>query len=110
MSEPVRVIEQDEQLELLMDHFVCGCGDPIAGLEWLLDLLHLHPLYEHQAELQAALPHVGQRMLALGQLDCADLTEHGSTIEGAWLTEKGEALRVRLEEEAPNGFRGLLGR
>lgn len=102
-------MDPKEASNLLFDHFICGCGDPVSGLEWLLDLLNFHPLYENQKALQDLLPDIGQRQLALGQLDCADLTEHGGTIEGAWLTEKGTALRDCLRAEAPNEFRGILG-
>ena len=109
MSVSATIMEPAEAEDLLFDHFVCGCGDPVAGLQWLMDLLKMHPLYEHQQEMAASLPDIGQRMLAIGQLDHAGLTEHGGTIEGAWLTDKGKALLARLEEEAPNDFRGVLG-
>lgn len=99
---------RDELDNLLFDGFICGCGQPTAGIQRLLDLLRLHPLYEHQAELQQLLPDDGIRMLVLGQLDCADLTEHGATIEGAWLTEKGEAVKAALEAEEADSFEGLM--
>jgi len=44
----------------------------------------------------------------LGQLDYHELTEHGSVIEGAWLTEKGEAAKAALEAEEADGFAGFL--
>lgn len=47
-------------------------------------------------------------MLVLGHLDCQELTEHGGTIEGAWLTEKGEEIKQALEREESDGFAALM--
>lgn len=102
------VMTRDDLNNLLFDDFLCGCAHPTAGIQRLLDLLNIHPLYEHQAELRQLLPDDGIRMLVLGQLDCAELTEHGGTIEGAWLTEKGEAAKAALEAEASDGFDALM--
>lgn len=102
------VMTRRELDDLLFDGFVCGCGRPTAGIQRLLDLLRIHPLYEHQDELERLLPDDGIRMLVLGQLDHAELTEHGGTIEGAWLTEKGEAVKAALEVEESDSFEAML--
>lgn len=73
----------------------CGCGIFESRLAFLKDALNQFPLYNSNW------PHRGT---ALGEwflclLDGAKLTEHGSSIGGSWLTEKGERLLAVLNNE-----------
>lgn len=92
----------------LQDHF-CGCGDPEAASATLLALLRMHPMYEpqSQAALRALIPDEGARYLLLYWMDRADLTEHGGSVNGAWLTEIGERVRDALVCEEADGFEAL---
>ncbi|MDX3324777.1 hypothetical protein PV405_08860 [Streptomyces sp. ME02-6979-3A] len=74
-----------------VDLGLCGCGNPEDAYTLVRDLLALHPLYEDQRWKQAeeltgggAVHHV-----VMSTLDTADLIEHGSSINGSWLTPKG---------------------
>lgn len=97
------------ELRVFLDRWFCGCGSPEVATAALLRLLRLHPLYDpsHQRELQAWLPDEGVRYLLLYQLDRLELTEHGGTVDGAWLSETGEALRAALERESLDNFAAL---
>jgi hypothetical protein len=92
----------------LSDHF-CGCGSPEAASAALLRLLRLHPLYDHRAEFKAWVPDDGIEYLLLYALDRWELTEHGGSAGGAWLTPKGEAVRDALTREEADGFEALNG-
>lgn len=70
---------------------LCGCGVPASAYDLVRDLLALCPLYENQRWRQAegitgggAVHHV-----VMSSLDTAELIEHGSSINGSWLTPKG---------------------
>jgi hypothetical protein len=96
-----------QELRVLLDKWFCGCGMPEAAAKALLRLLQLHPLYEHQAEIHEMLPDDGVRHLLFYQLDALDLTEHGGSVGGAWLTDKGKEVRAALEAEASTAFEAL---
>jgi len=85
----------------------CGCGRPQDACAALLRLLRLHPLVDHHDEFRAWLPDQGVQMLMLGLLDARELNEHGGSIDFAWLTEAGEALRDALAREEGDDFRTL---
>ncbi|MFF8589963.1 hypothetical protein ACF061_00745 [Streptomyces sp. NPDC015220] len=70
---------------------ICGCGNPEDVYVLVRDLLALCPLYENDGwRLAEALTGGGAaQQIALSLLDTAELTEHGSTINGSWLTTKG---------------------
>ncbi|WP_327335146.1 hypothetical protein OG473_39650 (plasmid) [Streptomyces anulatus] len=76
-----------------MDLGLCGCGLPEESFDLVRSLLALAP-YHQSPEVRkqvAALcgNSVAQHMI-LSMLDGAELIEHGGTITGAWLTDKGE--------------------
>jgi hypothetical protein len=71
---------------------LCGCGNPEAAYDLIRDLLSLAPFYEDSrwktAEaLTGNIP--GAHHIVLGAMDRAGLIEHGSSQNGAWLTDKG---------------------
>jgi hypothetical protein len=63
------------------------CGSPEDSYAFLQELL---TTIRSKTDLNQLLPHDGARYLILGALDNADLIEHGSIIDAAWLTRKGE--------------------
>jgi hypothetical protein len=69
---------------------LCGCGNPEDGVRLVLELLLLAPFHERTYdEIAALIGTPGAYHLVLGALDSADLIEHGSSINGSWLTSKG---------------------
>jgi hypothetical protein len=97
-----------QELRVFISEWFCGCGDPSNAARVLRDILALHPLYEHRQELEQILPDEGLRYLMLYTLDHFDLTDHGSSIGGAWLTDKGRSVLDALHREAP-AFERLSG-
>lgn len=91
-------------------HWFCGCGDPEAACAALLQLLELHPLYKYPDRLDPLIPDPGLQYLVLYMLDHWKLTEHGSSIGGAWLTPFGDSVREALRREAADGFEALMGK
>lgn len=96
-----------QELRVFLDEWFCGCGSPSDATLALLRLLELHPLYEHQDELKRMLPDGGLRYLTLYTLDYFDLSEHGGTVGGSWLTDKGKAVLAALQREAGDEFQAL---
>lgn len=71
---------------------MCGCGNPDEAYELIRDLLALTPLYEG-SRWQRAEELTGRGAtshIILSSLDRSGLLEHGSSLSGAWLTDKGE--------------------
>lgn len=75
----------------------CGCGNPDDALRLVHGLLRAAPFYENQSRVDELLPTSGIQMLVLGALDKAELIEHGSSIGGSWLTDRGRATLDALE-------------
>lgn len=97
-----------QELRVALDEWFCGCGCPEDAAGALLRLLRLHPLYEHYDELRAWVPDLGVQYLLLYQLDRLELTEHGGSVGGAWLTDKGTEVRDALAREQADTFEALL--
>ena len=97
-----------EELRVVLSWF-CGCGAPEAASRALLELLELHPLYEHQEAFQIRFPDDGVQYLLLYLLDHLDLTEHGGNVGGGWLSPKGFAVRDALRREVTDDFEVLQG-
>lgn len=93
-----------QELRVILQEWFCGCGHPEVAAERLRDLLALHPLYEHRAELNALIPDEGIQYLVLYMLDRLELSEHGSSVGGAWLTDKGRAVLDAMNRESAAGF------
>lgn len=97
------------ELRIFLDasFLACGCGAPEQACRALLRLLRLHPLFDHRDEIEAWIPDSGVEYLLLYALDKWDLTEHGGTVGGAWLTDNGKAVLAALEAEETDGFHAL---
>ena len=98
-----------QELRVFLSGWFCGCDSPEAASAALLRLLDLHPLYDHRAEFETWIPDNGIADLLLYMLDSFELTEHGGTVGGAWLTPKGERIREALRRESTNNFMDLHG-
>jgi hypothetical protein len=72
---------------LLYEELNLCCGFPEDSYDLVRDLLTAS---RNKANIQHLLPDSGARYLVLGVLDNAGLIEHGSIIDAAWLTRKGE--------------------
>lgn len=70
---------------------MCGCGNPEDAYNLIRDILSLAPFYEDQRwRLVETLTGGGAvHHIVLSVLDQAELIEHGSSINGSWLTTKG---------------------
>jgi len=81
----------------------CGCGNPDTQMQFLRDVLRAinrrsegNTWKEDTKKIEALLPG------ALGQfylywLDSMGITEHGGSIGGDWLTEKGKELLLLMD-------------
>lgn len=74
---------------LYMELGLCGCGPAEAAFDLIRDLLRLAPFYDHRAEITDLIGSGAVGHIVLSALDSADLIEHGGTIHGSWLTDKG---------------------
>ncbi|PSK57055.1 hypothetical protein B0E38_02586 [Streptomyces sp. 111WW2] len=73
-----------------MDLGLCGCGSPDDAFDLIRDLLKLAPFYDHRTEVVALIGDGAASHIILSTLDTADLIEHGGSIHGSWLTDKGQ--------------------
>lgn len=88
-----------QELRVFLQLWFCGCGQPEAAAERLRDLLALHPLYEHRDAFKVLVPDDGLEHLLLYTLEYFDLTEHGGSVGGGWLTDKGKAVLGALNRD-----------
>lgn len=88
-----------QELRVFLQEWFCGCGAPESAAERLRDLLAMHPLYENRERLKVLVPDDGLEYLLLYMLDHFDLTEHGGSVGGAWLSEKGKAVLEALNRD-----------
>lgn len=90
-----------EELHVFVDSELsfCGCGDPGAALLSFRGLLRLHPLHANGnwKRLDGLIPDKGMKYLMLYWIDGLGLTEHGSLISGAWLTERGGEVLAAID-------------
>ena len=101
--------EMTDDEEFLRSFFVeafdfCGCGCLYMSIKFVRDILNS---YEDEEGWSA--PHLNLDKakgvcgndnitdFILHWLDTVELTNHGSSVYGSWLTEKGEALRDYLK-------------
>ena len=97
-----------QEARALLGQWFCGCGQPEEATASLLRLLQLHPIYTHQREFDELVSSAGMQYLLLYMVDTMGLTEHGGSVGGAWLTDRGEALMERLRlEGVADDFRSL---
>lgn len=77
----------------------CGCGLPEKVwhlLEGMLECLSRHATLEEQRKL---ISDEGARYWILYDLDRMKLSEHGGSVDGSWLTDKGREVLDALQEE-----------
>lgn len=91
-----------QELRAFLQTWYCGCGRPQDASLFLLTILHLIPLYEkdHRQTWNIRVQNnPGLNFFLLYTLNHFGLLEHGSSVEGSWLTGKGEAVMKALEVE-----------
>jgi hypothetical protein len=121
-----------QELRVELNAWMCGCGSPetVAGFvrdvltayreRWAstdkLDMFKLEdrPAMKaawdaHDATIAVLLPSDGVRYFVLYLLNHWELLEHGGSVGGSWLTDKGKAMLVALDAEACDEFAGLCG-
>jgi hypothetical protein len=119
------------ELRVELDTWMCGCGLPHAAARFLHDVLQTYavraeasaPLSLFKPEdrlalervwnaessaLKVLLPTDGLFYFVLYVLSDWELLEHGSSVGGSWLTDKGKAVYAALHAEEPDGFHALL--
>lgn len=113
----------NELLKALIDHYYyevlnwCGCGNPELAQEVVLRYLKIqndwHKSKEDSEKLSAKYKRIfgvysiydNPLLLTLAySLDAAGLTEHGSSIGSAWLTDDGEKFLYLLEHNKELSF------
>lgn len=76
----------------------CGCGAPHTALEFLRDILKLIDAGKgYGDEIKKLLPNDGVYFFVFYMLSDKKLTEHGSSIGGCWLSDKGKELLADIE-------------
>lgn len=105
----------------------CGCGNPEIVLTRIRDVLRAianrsaawrgmpimplsnesdHSEYAKEQLAKTLGPDQALEYLMLYVLDAADLTEHGGSVGGSWLTPKGEELLAFLESHEEGEWMG----
>lgn len=75
----------------------CSCGNPEYEMQRILRVIQIltAPIQERNTELY---DESNGYQIYLYLLDSLGFTEHGSSVYGSWLTDKGKALRSALQE------------
>ena len=70
----------------------CGCGDPQSSHQLVYDLLRLAPFYEdgRWQRAERLIGTDGAFQIVIAALTKANLLEHGSSIGGSWITDRGK--------------------
>ena len=94
-QEGQEITDEPIEDEVMRELGLCGCGDPWTFVrqlaEYLKNVRDRVPMYEGENL---------EKFIAYMYLcDDRGLTEHGSSVLGAWLTDKGKELLKRLEQE-----------
>ena len=97
-----------EEVRSLIIQEYGSCGSLDVAFSATLRLLRLHSRFDNQAELTAWLPDKNIQSLVLHSLHRMGLIEYGSSIQDAWLTDKGREVMEVLEAEEVTGFEALL--
>ena len=84
-------------LTIFNDLGMCGCGQYDERLDILKESLNAFPLYKDENVPAYLKTPLGEWFLCI--LDSAELIEHGSSIGGSWLLDKGERLKNALNDE-----------
>jgi hypothetical protein len=70
----------------------CWDGHPADAIISLRSILQAHEHCLNLDEIHKLIPDSGVQMLILYWIDGQGLTEHGGSVFGAWLTDKGLAI------------------
>lgn len=108
MDQQEKVGMTRQQLRAFLNEWFCDCGAPEEAARTLRDLLALCPLFEHREAFERLIPDSGLQYLVLYTLGHFDLTEHGGSVGGCWLTDHGKAVLDALNREAEDGFEALM--
>jgi hypothetical protein len=92
--------------QLLFEELNLCCGLPEDSYVLLRDLL---TAFRSKTGIDTLLPHEGARYIVLAALDRSGLIDHGSIIDAAWLTRKGEWYWQALTRFAPDDIDGADG-
>jgi hypothetical protein len=118
------------ELRVELNRWMCGCGSPESAVRFVYDVLSAirtrwddsKPLSlfrpqdrpaldrvwaEQAAAMKALLPTDGIEYFVLYILNDWDLLEHGVSVGGSWLTEKGKAMLAALDREVGDEFHTL---
>lgn len=79
----------------------CGCGDPAAADRLVIDLLTVFADWapDRHQRVEALIGGTdGAQQIVLAAIDHAELTEHGSTVWGSWLTDRGKWVLWAVEQ------------
>jgi hypothetical protein len=84
--------EQEHLYRLIADDFsFCGCGNPDGVYELVRDILDLAPFYEDPGKVRELIGGSDATYYAvLYFIDRSGLIEHGGSVGGSWLSEKGK--------------------
>jgi hypothetical protein len=108
MSDTATPVMTRQELRVFLQDWFCGCGSPDAAADTLRIILTLHPLHSNREAFETLVPNDGVQHLLLYTLDHFDLTEHGGSVGGGWLTEKGKAVLAALEREKADDYEALF--
>lgn len=86
-----------QELRVFVNEQFCACGSPEDAFEALAKALRIISHDRWLDELKAWIPDDGLQLLLLYQLDKMDLTEHGGSVYGSWLSDKGKEVLAALE-------------
>lgn len=119
------------ELRVFLNAWMCGCGQPEEAVRFLRDVLQTYAerrkatdildlgifdqgsptrqqAWERHAEaLAALLPSPGIRFFVLYILSDWGLLEHGGSVDGSWLTDKGGGVLEALNHEREDSFEKL---
>lgn len=77
----------------------CGCGSPEVAWQWILDYF---TSLESKDFINRWRPgETGPEYIAVYLMGHLDLTEHGTSVRGCWLTDKGKEALSFLREYGP---------
>lgn len=91
----VQFFAPNEKVKLIDELGICGCGNP----KMVYRLIHVVMKEIHESSVRVD-DYVGHYDYMIYQLNEQGFLEHGSSIYGSWVTEKGEKLIEALDEMA----------
>lgn len=91
----VQFFAPNEKVKLVDELSICGCGNP----KMVYRLIHVVLKEIHESSVRVD-DYVGYYDYMIYQLNEQGFLEHGSSIYGSWITEKGKKLIEALDEMA----------